>query len=47
MPEDHTGQNIAQELRESLAEWGLNEGKLVCITTDIKLEAEVNGWLRL
>lgn len=51
MPEDHTGHNIAHALREALAEWGLNEGKLVCITTDnaanIKLAAEVNGWLRL
>ncbi|KAL2081527.1 hypothetical protein ACEWY4_023380 [Coilia grayii] len=51
MPEDHTGQNIADGLREALAEWGLNEGKLVCITTDnaanIKLAAEINGWLRL
>lgn len=34
MPEDHTGQNITHGLREALAEWGLNEGKLVCITTD-------------
>ncbi|KAK0141200.1 Zinc finger BED domain-containing protein 1 [Merluccius polli] len=51
MPEDHTGQNIAHGLREALAEWGLNEGQLVCITTDnaanIKLAAEINGWLRL
>ena len=51
MPEDHTGLNIALGLRESLAEWGLPEGKLVCITTDtaanIKLAVEVNGWLRL
>ena len=30
MPEDHTGQNIAHGLREALAEWGLNEEKLVC-----------------
>lgn len=47
MPEDRTGQNIALELREALAEWGLGEGKLVCITTDnaanIKLAAETNG----
>lgn len=51
MPEDHTGQNITHGLRKALAAWGLNEGKLVCITTDnafnIKLVAEVNGWLRL
>ena len=51
MPEDHTGCNIAHGLREALLEWGLNEGKLVCITTDnaanMILAAEVNGWRRL
>nr|XP_055053943.1 E3 SUMO-protein ligase ZBED1-like [Misgurnus anguillicaudatus] len=51
IPEDHTGQNIAHALREAVAAWGLNEEKLVCITTDnasnIKLAAEVNGWMRL
>lgn len=51
IPEDHTGQNIAHGLREAMAAWGLNEEKLTCITTDnaanIKLAAEVNGWMRL
>ncbi|XP_055053943.2 E3 SUMO-protein ligase ZBED1 [Misgurnus anguillicaudatus] len=51
IPEDHTGQNIAHALREAVAAWGLNEEKLVCITTDnasnIKLAADVNGWMRL
>ncbi|XP_033987144.1 zinc finger BED domain-containing protein 1-like [Trematomus bernacchii] len=34
-----------------MAAWGLKEDKLVCMTTDnaanIKLPAEVNGWMRL
>ncbi|XP_033975127.1 zinc finger BED domain-containing protein 1-like [Trematomus bernacchii] len=34
-----------------MAAWGLKEDKLVCMTTDnaanIKLAAEVNGWMRL
>ena len=51
IPEDHTGQNIANGLREALAAWSLNEEKLICITSDnasnIKLAAELNGWIRL
>lgn len=51
MPEDHTGQNIADVLKEALTEWRLNEEKLVCIITDnaanMKLAAEINGWMRL
>ncbi|MBN3296042.1 ZBED4 protein, partial [Amia calva] len=50
-PEDHMGQNIAPGLREVLAAFGLKEDKLICITTDnasnIKLAADVNGWMRL
>lgn len=51
MPENHTGRNITHGLREALAEWGLNEGKLVCITTEndtnIKQQLKINGWLKL
>lgn len=51
MPEDHTGQNIADVLRESLAQWRLNESKLVCITTDnaanVNLASQINKWMRL
>lgn len=50
MPEVHTGQNIADVLREALAQWHLNEEKLVCITTDnaanVNLATEINGWMR-
>ncbi|XP_028300964.1 zinc finger BED domain-containing protein 1-like [Gouania willdenowi] len=50
-PEDHTGQNLADGLRQAMAAWDLNEEKLVCITTDnasnMKLAAELNGWMRL
>ncbi|KAA8593187.1 hypothetical protein FQN60_009303 [Etheostoma spectabile] len=51
MPISITGQNITNGLREALAAWGLNEEKLICITSDnasnIKLAAELNGWIRL
>lgn len=51
IPQDHTGQNIADGLREAMAEWSLEEEKLVCMTTDnaanIRLAAELNGWMRL
>ena len=33
-PEDHTSENIATGMREALADWGLDESRLVCITTD-------------
>ncbi|XP_039903045.1 E3 SUMO-protein ligase ZBED1-like [Simochromis diagramma] len=50
-PEDHTGQNIAAGLKQALATWDLEEGKLVCITTDnaanVILAAQLNGWMRL
>ena len=32
-PDDHTGEAIAQGLRESLESWGLKEESQVCITT--------------
>lgn len=34
LPEDHTGENIADALRDTLASWKLAENKQVCITTD-------------
>ncbi|KAK7944766.1 hypothetical protein WMY93_000494 [Mugilogobius chulae] len=50
-PDDHTGENIAEGLREGLLTWNLLEEKLVCITTDnatnMVKAADLNGWLRL
>ena len=50
-PEDHTGLNIAEGLRQAMTAWDLKEENLVCITTDnasnMKLAAELNGWMRL
>ncbi|KAK0156302.1 Zinc finger BED domain-containing protein 1 [Merluccius polli] len=50
-PEDHTGLNIAEGLRQAMAAWDLTEERKVCITTDnasnMKLAAELNGWMRL
>lgn len=50
-PDDHTGINIADGLKQAMAAWNLEEDKLVCITTDnasnVKLAAELNGWIRL
>uniref|UniRef100_A0A673CIH1 BED-type domain-containing protein n=1 Tax=Sphaeramia orbicularis TaxID=375764 RepID=A0A673CIH1_9TELE len=34
LPEDHTGENIANGLKDAMAAWSLNEEKLVCLTTD-------------
>ncbi|KAL6465097.1 hypothetical protein MHYP_G00252300 [Metynnis hypsauchen] len=50
-PLDHTGENIANGLKDALANWGLNDEGQVCITTDnasnmIKA-AEINQWTRL
>ncbi|XP_066533969.1 E3 SUMO-protein ligase ZBED1 [Hoplias malabaricus] len=50
-PLDHTGENIANGLKDALASWGLNEEGQVCITTDnasnmIKA-AEMTEWTRL
>ena len=33
-PTDHTGQNIADGLKDILSQWGLYASKQVCITTD-------------
>ncbi|KAI2645977.1 E3 SUMO-protein ligase ZBED1 [Labeo rohita] len=50
-PAEHTGDNIAEEMRGALADWNLKEDQQVCVTTDnasnmIKA-MEVNGWTRL
>ena len=50
-PEDHTGINIADGLKQAMAAWDLREENLVCITTDnasnVKPAAQLNGWIRL
>lgn len=50
-PDDHTGVDIADGLKQAMAAWDLKEENHVCITTDnasnIKLAAEINGWVRL
>jgi hypothetical protein len=33
LPADHTGDNIADALREAVDSWGLKQEQLVCITT--------------
>lgn len=50
-PEDHTSENIAMGMREAVAAWGLDDTRLVCITTDnaanmVKAAAQ-NEWTRL
>lgn len=51
MPQDHTGKNIADALRESLENWNLSEDKLVSLTTDsgsnVKLAATTLGVSRV
>ena len=34
LPEDHTGENIAVALRETLESWEIDVSKHVCLTTD-------------
>lgn len=50
-PQDHTGESIAQGLREAMASWSLQEDRLVCITTDngsnVVKAASLNKWTRL
>ncbi|XP_073714924.1 E3 SUMO-protein ligase ZBED1-like [Misgurnus anguillicaudatus] len=50
-PADHTGQNIAQGLKECLSSWHLNEEGQTCITTDnaanVIKATELNDWTRL
>ncbi|KAI2666742.1 E3 SUMO-protein ligase ZBED1 [Labeo rohita] len=50
-PGDHTGDLIAQGLRESLQSWGLQENRQVCVTTDNATNniraLQLNNWTRL
>lgn len=50
-PEDHTGEIIAEGLKEALLSWSLAEEKMVCITTDsganIVKATSLNKWTRL
>ena len=34
IPEDHTGENLAEAMKSSLEAWELDESKQVCLTTD-------------
>ncbi|XP_031723874.1 zinc finger BED domain-containing protein 4-like [Anarrhichthys ocellatus] len=50
-PDDHTGEIIAQGLREALESWRLGEERQVALTTDsganIVKAVELNNWRRL
>ncbi|KAL1268564.1 hypothetical protein QQF64_033927 [Cirrhinus molitorella] len=50
-PEDHTGTIIALGLKDALSAWGLDEARLVCMTTDsganMVRTLEINKWTRL
>ncbi|XP_050960772.1 E3 SUMO-protein ligase ZBED1 [Labeo rohita] len=50
-PEDHTGAIIALGLKDALSAWGLDEARLVCMTTDsganMVRALEINKWTRL
>ena len=41
MPENHTGDNLEQELASTLQEWGLDETRQTSITTD---SGSNKGW---
>ena len=49
--EDHTGEVLAQGLKDALSSWSLKEDKLTCITTDngqnIAKAISLNDWTRL
>ncbi len=51
LPESHTSENIAHELREILASWNLKEENQVSIITDnganVVKATELNNWVRL
>lgn len=51
MQEDHTGAIIALGLKDALSAWGLDEARLVCMTTDsganMVRTLEINKWTRL
>ncbi|XP_039515830.1 E3 SUMO-protein ligase ZBED1 [Pimephales promelas] len=50
-PQDHTGELIAQGLKEALECWGLKEANMTCMTTDsganMVRALELNSWTRL
>lgn len=50
-PEDHTGEVIANGLREALSAWNLREDRQVCMTTDsganVVKALALNRWTRL
>ncbi|XP_071344173.1 E3 SUMO-protein ligase ZBED1-like [Trachinotus anak] len=50
-PDDHTGEVIAEGLKEVLLSWSLTEHKMVCITTDsganMVKATSLNHWTRL
>ncbi|KAM4592381.1 E3 SUMO-protein ligase ZBED1-like [Odontesthes bonariensis] len=50
-PEDHTGELIAQGLRDALESWGLREENMSCMTTDsgtnMVKALQLNSWTRL
>lgn len=49
--DDHTGEIIAQRLKDALMSWNMSETHLVCITTDnganIVKAVSLNEWDRL
>ena len=51
MPENHTGENLAEAMRCSLEAWELDESKQMCLTTDsganIVNAASRLDWIRL
>ena len=51
LPEDHTGEIIAQGLKDALMSWNLNAACLVCITTDnganVIKAVSLNQWTHL
>lgn len=50
-PDDHTGELIAQGLRDALESWGLREENMTCMTTDsgtnMVKALQLNNWTRL
>lgn len=50
-PDDHTGEAIAEGLKDALESWGLREESQVCITTDngtnVVKAVPLNDWRRL
>ncbi|KAK7934198.1 hypothetical protein WMY93_005094 [Mugilogobius chulae] len=50
-PEDHTGELIAQGLKDALSSWSLKEERMACMTTDsganVVRALTINNWQRL